>query len=257
MDEGDHVRELGLLEGRELARQFGRSAGEELDQFEIAEFAYDRANELLHLYICWLECAAEYFRVGHVEKQEALELVELDEALLEGALSQMENDDHIDLMTCLGLVHMIFSKHPHPIGCGSEESDEVEEITPDQATQQTPRKVRKRAVAESQDVISKRKRNENAVLAWEKRAQKFHTQVQTQSSDHTGIVDEGVVVNDGKEEHEEAIYINPHVVKTLKPHQIDGIRFMWREVVGIPDDEEDTQGCLLAHTMGLGKTAQV
>ncbi|KAH0373100.1 hypothetical protein KCU65_g575, partial [Aureobasidium melanogenum] len=50
------------------------------------------------------------------------------------------------------------------------------------------------------------------------------------------------------------VYLNPEIAKRLKPHQIEGVKFMWREITA-PEDE-DGQGCLLAHTMGLGKTAQ-
>ncbi|KAG9568344.1 hypothetical protein KCU71_g4193, partial [Aureobasidium melanogenum] len=50
------------------------------------------------------------------------------------------------------------------------------------------------------------------------------------------------------------VYLNPDIAKRLKPHQIEGVKFMWREITA-PEDE-DGQGCLLAHTMGLGKTAQ-
>ena len=50
------------------------------------------------------------------------------------------------------------------------------------------------------------------------------------------------------------VYLNPDIAKRLKPHQIEGVKFLWREITA-PEDE-DGQGCLLAHTMGLGKTAQ-
>ncbi|ORZ15099.1 SNF2 family N-terminal domain-domain-containing protein [Absidia repens] len=47
------------------------------------------------------------------------------------------------------------------------------------------------------------------------------------------------------------IYIHPHFLKFLKNHQINGIRFMWKQVIG------EANGCVLAHCMGLGKTIQV
>ncbi|CAO3593304.1 unnamed protein product [Absidia cylindrospora] len=47
------------------------------------------------------------------------------------------------------------------------------------------------------------------------------------------------------------IYIHPHFLKYLKKHQINGIRFMWKQVIG------EANGCVLAHCMGLGKTIQV
>ncbi|KAI9309252.1 P-loop containing nucleoside triphosphate hydrolase protein [Cunninghamella echinulata] len=47
------------------------------------------------------------------------------------------------------------------------------------------------------------------------------------------------------------IYIHPQFIKHLKKHQIDGIRFMWKQLI------ENSVGCVLAHSMGLGKTLQV
>jgi SNF2 family DNA or RNA helicase len=49
------------------------------------------------------------------------------------------------------------------------------------------------------------------------------------------------------------IYLDPRIGLLVKPHQLDGIQFMWRELI----KDEKQQGCLLAHTMGLGKTMQV
>jgi SNF2 family DNA or RNA helicase len=63
-----------------------------------------------------------------------------------------------------------------------------------------------------------------------------------------------VVINTGKFEDQELIFLNEHIGKRIKPHQIEGVQFMWRELVM---DEKSLQGCLLAHTMGLGKTLQV
>jgi SNF2 family DNA or RNA helicase len=46
------------------------------------------------------------------------------------------------------------------------------------------------------------------------------------------------------------IYLDPHIGRKVKPHQENGIQFMWRQIVA-------GKGCMLAHTMGLGKTMQV
>lgn len=64
----------------------------------------------------------------------------------------------------------------------------------------------------------------------------------------------GVLVNVTKTANEPGIYISDILSRRLKHHQIEGVLFMWREV--IESNERRGDGCLLAHTMGLGKTAQ-
>ncbi|KAJ5176989.1 uncharacterized protein N7482_002866 [Penicillium canariense] len=49
------------------------------------------------------------------------------------------------------------------------------------------------------------------------------------------------------------IYLHPQLGKYVKPHQLTGIQFMWRELI----EANNQQGCLLAHVMGLGKTMQI
>ncbi|KXX74325.1 Protein CHROMATIN REMODELING 20 [Madurella mycetomatis] len=63
-----------------------------------------------------------------------------------------------------------------------------------------------------------------------------------------------LIVNETKESHESLIYFNGRIGNQIKDHQIEGVRFMWNQVVV---DSNVRQGCLLAHTMGLGKTMQV
>lgn len=52
---------------------------------------------------------------------------------------------------------------------------------------------------------------------------------------------------------EPVIYLHPQLGRYVKPHQLTGIQFMWRELI----EANNQQGCLLAHTMGLGKSMQV
>ncbi|KGO78123.1 Helicase, C-terminal [Penicillium italicum] len=49
------------------------------------------------------------------------------------------------------------------------------------------------------------------------------------------------------------ICLDPHIAQYVKSYQLSGIQFMFREII----ENKREEGCLLAHTMGLGKTMQV
>jgi SNF2 family DNA or RNA helicase len=68
-----------------------------------------------------------------------------------------------------------------------------------------------------------------------------------------------LIINTSKEGDDDSAFISvstksdhgrPSIADRIKDHQIDGVRFMWNHLTA-------NQGCLLAHTMGLGKTMQV
>ncbi|KAF2484488.1 P-loop containing nucleoside triphosphate hydrolase protein [Neohortaea acidophila] len=63
-----------------------------------------------------------------------------------------------------------------------------------------------------------------------------------------------VEINPARGENDEPIYIPQKVAHAIKAHQLDGVRFLWREIAC--DGQEEGQGCILAHTMGLGKSMQ-
>ena len=108
-------------------------------------------------------------------------------------------------------------------------------------------KKRKRAVQESKEALSQQQADQIRVQRQEERKaalQERQSQMQTGSQHpyaHAITFDEPIV------------YLDPHIGSRVKTHQVGGIQFMWRELVADPKQ----QGCLLAHTMGLGKTMQV
>ena len=66
-----------------------------------------------------------------------------------------------------------------------------------------------------------------------------------------GTNGDSVYINQGTAvEPEDYIEVNKHIASRIKPHQIVGINFLWRESVAAQE------GLLLAHVMGLGKTMQ-
>ncbi|KAI5475319.1 hypothetical protein MNV49_001623 [Pseudohyphozyma bogoriensis] len=50
------------------------------------------------------------------------------------------------------------------------------------------------------------------------------------------------------------VVIDPRVGKVLRPHQVEGVKFLYKCVTGMID--EGAQGCIMADEMGLGKTLQ-
>ncbi|CAK8689451.1 unnamed protein product [Clavelina lepadiformis] len=68
-----------------------------------------------------------------------------------------------------------------------------------------------------------------------------------------------VLVNVNRPTIEPEIFLAPQLANAVQPHQIGGIRFMFDNIVeSLAHYESSTGfGCILAHSMGLGKTLQV
>lgn len=70
----------------------------------------------------------------------------------------------------------------------------------------------------------------------------------------------GYIVNVVREKGEEAVRIPRSISSKLKAHQVAGIRFIWENIIQSVTKAKSGDkglGCILAHTMGLGKTFQV
>lgn len=81
------------------------------------------------------------------------------------------------------------------------------------------------------------------------------------TNDRYNIPDEHgrVLINVGHPETEPEVYLAPQVARIIKPHQIGGIRFLFDNIIETIERYKTSSGfgCILAHSMGLGKTLQV
>uniref|UniRef100_A0A183AI25 ARIP4 Helicase n=1 Tax=Echinostoma caproni TaxID=27848 RepID=A0A183AI25_9TREM len=69
-----------------------------------------------------------------------------------------------------------------------------------------------------------------------------------------------IVLNPNRtDENEPEVLLPPQIARVIKPHQVSGVRFLYDNVVESLErfHQTDGFGCILAHSMGLGKTIQI
>ena len=110
-------------------------------------------------------------------------------------------------------------------------------------------KKRKYAVQESAEARDLRADAQQRVRDRDARQKQLQSQLQEMGLNE--MDPSQMIVNAGKFEDQAFIHLNPKIARLIQPHQLSGVQFMWREIVDVKE------GCLLAHTMGLGKTMQV
>ncbi|XP_065355571.1 transcriptional regulator ATRX-like isoform X2 [Calliphora vicina] len=91
------------------------------------------------------------------------------------------------------------------------------------------------------------------------RLEKKHNTLDKVLKDHPDVDKNKELILDYIKETKTFIKVHPGIVKYLKPHQFDGVRFMYDSCYGGVDALKKIpgSGCILAHCMGLGKTLQL
>ncbi|KAI6781090.1 DNA repair protein-like protein [Emericellopsis cladophorae] len=134
--------------------------------------------------------------------------------------------------------------------------DSDEEIPADKELEEygSPQKRKKQTkeVVQNRDALTLRQLAKERIKEQEARRQRLRSQLEGLGSSIHG--DTRIIINESKDDEQELVYVNEDIAHSIKEHQIDGVRFLWNQIVLPPTLR---QGCLLAHTMGLGKTMQV
>ncbi|KAH8815625.1 hypothetical protein F5884DRAFT_747161 [Xylogone sp. PMI_703] len=146
-------------------------------------------------------------------------------------------------------------KSKAPTSHNSEHSsdDMIESVGSSEDLPESARRRRKqrRPVLENVEARNLREQDRQRLAEQEKRRKKLLSQI-SQDIGTTG--ESKIIINDGKFEHQGCVYVSENIAARIKKHQIEGVRFMWNQIVA---NDMTMQGCLLAHSMGLGKTMQV
>ncbi|KAL3437600.1 P-loop containing nucleoside triphosphate hydrolase protein [Aspergillus tetrazonus] len=179
-------------------------------------------------YISWLHCARH-------------DLQGIKKGSVQAALEKLEDNKN-------GGFETYYSELINRLECWQAWQRDTE-AGPDRdlGPEDTPHKKRKRAVQESQSAKLHQASAQQRMRWQEKQRKRLEKRLQSMG-----------VSNDSPGHHavsfkEPIIYLHPHIGQRVKLHQLSGIQFMWRELV----EDKNQEGCLLAHTMGLGKTMQV
>jgi SNF2 family DNA or RNA helicase len=126
----------------------------------------------------------------------------------------------------------------------TNDSDSMAMLSEDPETR-NPHKKHKRKIQESQEVAATHDWDRERVEEQERRRQQLVSKMHLTGTE--------VASQPPVNAQEPIILLDKHIASRVKAHQFNGIQFLWREIVA----DRNHRGCLLAHTMGLGKTMQV
>lgn len=120
-----------------------------------------------------------------------------------------------------------------PIDSDISTDEDLVELTIEEVTVEAKKNLQKKT-------LQTMKENEKELIRIEKR---------TQSNE---ITDD--IVNIARRKGIDAVHFTTSMMEILLPHQIDGVRFLWERIYEV--EKEEHRGCILSHSMGLGKTLQ-
>ena len=220
------------------------------------ELSIDQGQVYMRLatwFVCWSQCTIT-FPQGFPEDSPAFTRRDVTQAVnddakfmtfyetLKRSLQYYTDKSQSKLPSSSPSVSASQKKRIRRVTSGSEESDN---------DRTSKRKRRVFEVPESQQALELQRSGKQRLEQQNKRQKEMDERMkrlgETGDIDHTTAK----VVNTSANPDQGIVVIPRHISLKIQSHQLDGVRFMWREVVAAE------QGCLLAHTMGLGKTMQV
>lgn len=148
------------------------------------------------------------------------------------------------------------------IELSSDSDEDLEEVQPDEEEPAEKDKKRRAILSDDQltdETKQAQKEEADRVKRLEKKTEMLTQRLSQTQASQSSLIEESEIILDYDSKRKVNISVHPDIVKHLKPHQVDGVKFIYDSCYGSADHIEKYpgSGCILAHCMGLGKTLQL